>query len=269
MVKTYLRYAEEASWGVIVSGGGGVAVDSSGKLALAPSLEAVAVWNIKTGALVRQLRVEGVHSEVTALELAADGDTLAVGHADGAIRLWQLSDAAAAAERVTLNGHKSAVSAMHFNRGATVLVSGARDTSVIVWDVVAETGVCRLRGHKDAITDVCLLPTHDALASVSKDGMLRLWDLPTQHCVQTLAAPSGELWSVCADEAGERLLTGGANAEVIAWQLGQATLAKSRPPPAAASAAERSCRVAASAAAAVAAAAAAAAARRWRLLGAP
>ena len=37
MVKSYLRYAQQASWGVVVSGGGQVAVDASGKLAVAPA----------------------------------------------------------------------------------------------------------------------------------------------------------------------------------------------------------------------------------------
>ena len=50
---TYLRYSQDAAWGVICSGGGQVAVDTTGKLALAPALEAVAVWNVKTGALVQ------------------------------------------------------------------------------------------------------------------------------------------------------------------------------------------------------------------------
>ena len=227
MVKTYLRYAEEAAWGVVASGGGGVAVDASGKLALSPALEAVAVWNIKTGALVRKLQPTGViAAEVTALELAADSDTLAVGYSNGSILLWRLSDAT---ERVTLNGHKSAVTSLHFNPGVTLLISGARDTNVVVWDVVAEAGICRLRGHKDAVTDVCMLPKHNAIASVSKDGMLRLWDLDTQHCIQTIAAPSGELWSVAADGADERLITGGANAELLVWQLVVKSLSKAHP----------------------------------------
>ena len=69
------------------------------------------------------------------------------------------------------------------------------------------------------MTDVCLLEAHKALASVSKDGSLRLWDLRSQQCVQNSAAPSGELWSVDADAEGTRLITGGANAEVLAWRL--------------------------------------------------
>jgi U3 small nucleolar RNA-associated protein 12 len=57
-------------------------------------------------------------------------------------------------------GTQSAVSCLRFGGGgagggtATLLVSGGRDTDVIVWDVLSETGMCRLRGHKDQVTDV-------------------------------------------------------------------------------------------------------------------
>ena len=224
---TYLRYSQDAAWGVICSGGGQVAVDTTGKLALAPALEAVAVWNVKTGALVQALRAStATPSEVTALELGSDGDTLAVGHADGSIRLWQLAEGN---ERLTLNGHKGAVNALRLNRSATLLVSGGRDTALVLWDVIAERGICRLRGHRDAVTDMCLLEAHHALASVSKDGTLRLWDLHTQHCVQNVTVPSGEAWSVDCDASCERLLTGGAKAELLAWRIETRQLAAEQP----------------------------------------
>ena len=223
MVKAYLRYVQEASWGVIVSGGGQVVVDPTGKLAITPALDTVLVWDIKTQAIVHRLAPPGGRpgesSEVTALALASDGETLAAGHANGTIHLWRLSDGE---ERTVLTGHRSAVTALHFNGASTLLASGSHDTNIVVWDVVGEAGVCRLRGHRDAVTDVCLLPGRKALASVSKDGSLRLWDLDMQHCVQTAIAPSGELWSVAA-EAGW-LFTGGAAGEVLAWRLEQASV---------------------------------------------
>ena len=174
MVKAYLRYVQEASWGVIVSGGGQVVVDPTGKLAITPALDTVLVWDIKTQSIVHRLVPPGGRpgesSEVTAFALASDGDTLAAGHANGTIHLWRLSDGE---ERTVLTGHRSAVTALHFNSASTLLASGSHDTNVVVWDVVGEAGVCRLRGHRDAVTDVCLLPGRKALASVSKDRSLR------------------------------------------------------------------------------------------------
>ena len=49
---------------------------------------------------------------------------------------------------VTFSGHKTAVTCLCFDKEGHRLVSGARDTHVIVWDVVAETGLFRLHGHK-------------------------------------------------------------------------------------------------------------------------
>lgn len=35
-----------------------------------------------------------------------------------------------------------------------MLASGSRDTAVIVWDMITESGLFRLKGHKDNITSV-------------------------------------------------------------------------------------------------------------------
>ena len=44
---------------------------------------------------------------------------------------------------------QSAVTALRFNAAGALLASGAKDTDVIVWDVVGEIGMFRLRGHHD------------------------------------------------------------------------------------------------------------------------
>ncbi len=54
---------------------------------------------------------------------------------------------------------QSGVSCLRFQTGGaggggSLLASGGRDTDVIVWDVVGETGLYRLRGHKDQVTDL-------------------------------------------------------------------------------------------------------------------
>ena len=82
--------------------------------------------------------------------------------------------------QVTLTGHKGAVTAMRYNASGAMLASGAQDTDVILWDVVGEPGLFRLRGQ-------------NVLVSGGKDGYLRAWDLATQHCFQTLTGLQGEV----------------------------------------------------------------------------
>ncbi len=41
------------------------------------------------------------------------------------------------------SGHKSAVTCLQFNSTGTQLVSGSKDTHIVLWDLVAEAGVVR------------------------------------------------------------------------------------------------------------------------------
>jgi U3 small nucleolar RNA-associated protein 12 len=51
-----------------------------------------------------------------------------------------------------------------------VLASGGRDTDVILWDLVTESGMFRLRGHKDAVTALRLLETDDGQPTHVRGG---------------------------------------------------------------------------------------------------
>ena len=46
------------------------------------------------------------------------------------------------------------MTALRFNVSGSLLASGSRDTDLIMWDVVGEAGLYRLRGHKDQVTDL-------------------------------------------------------------------------------------------------------------------
>lgn len=65
------------------------------------------------------------------------------------MRLWDFEKGICEA---TLNGHKSAVSVVKFNGNGSLLASGSKDCDIILWDVVAEVGLFRLRGHRDQVS---------------------------------------------------------------------------------------------------------------------
>eukprot|EP00288_Rhodomonas_lens_P009282 CAMPEP_0177727816 /NCGR_PEP_ID=MMETSP0484_2-20121128/20528_1 /TAXON_ID=354590 /ORGANISM="Rhodomonas lens, Strain RHODO" /LENGTH=237 /DNA_ID=CAMNT_0019240505 /DNA_START=49 /DNA_END=759 /DNA_ORIENTATION=- len=225
MVKAYQRYALAAppggSLGVVTSTtcGDVLWADGTGSTCLSATLDAISLWNLRTGVQVGVLREEGCEAEVSAMAISGNkGTYIAAGHTDGKVRLWGRTTLQM---HVALDGHKSAVTTLTFNSEATMLASGSADTDIIVWDVVAEVGMFRLRGHKGAVTSVAFMSggTKGLLVSGSKDALVKIWELAGQHCVQTLVGHRSEVWSVAVELAHDRLVTGGADGELRLWNI--------------------------------------------------
>ncbi|XP_039024825.1 WD repeat-containing protein 3-like [Hibiscus syriacus] len=96
----------------------------------------------------------------------------------------------------------------------SLLASGSKDNDIILWDVVGETGLFRLRGHRDQITDLVFLDSDKKLVTSSKDKFLRVWDLETQHCMQIVSGHHSEIWSIDVDPDERYLVTGSADLEL-------------------------------------------------------
>ncbi|CAD7941104.1 unnamed protein product [Amoebophrya sp. A120] len=111
-----------------------------------------------------------------------------------------------------------------------LLASGGFDTDIVVWDALAEAGVCRLRGHRDRVTGLSFLSA-DRVVSCAKDRCVKLWDVATQVCLQTIAERA-ELWSLCAIQAdevcpGKQLVAvGGGDHLLRLYQLGETPSSK-------------------------------------------
>ena len=121
------------------------------------------------------------------------------------------------------------------------LASGGSDGVVILWDIVAETGLFRLLGHRGPVTDLSFCSpsvtfskeyaengniVFDGLVSSSLDGLVKVWDLDAQCCTQTLAGHKGAvLCSTMAPIDGKksesrwRCVTGCSDGQARVWSL--------------------------------------------------
>jgi U3 small nucleolar RNA-associated protein 12 len=196
--------------------------------------------------------------EIVCIDTFATAETirLASGWVDGAIRVWTVpakqlvgqsqslahtllhdTDESDQEEPpLVLNGHnQSPIRTLAFDqKDGSRLGSGGSDGSVVLWDVVAETGLFRLLGHRGGITELIFheMEGLDALITASIDGFIKIWDIGGQCCIQTIANHRGEvlgascsrLWtnhSESEDNASSRcrLITGGSDGLVRVWSV--------------------------------------------------
>ncbi|KAJ3111543.1 hypothetical protein HK098_008399, partial [Nowakowskiella sp. JEL0407] len=122
---------------------------------------------------------------------------------------------------IIFSGHKTAVTALSFDNDGLKLASGSKDTDILIWDILSERGLYRLRGHKDMITGLKFLTLHgmNHIISISKDTLMKVWDLSTQHCVETIIAHRTELCALEVTNDHRMIIIGGVDQEIRVWKI--------------------------------------------------
>jgi WD40 repeat protein len=77
----------------------------------------------------------------------------------------------------TLKGHKNTITCLAFVPDGRTLLSGAKDGTVLVWDLAARKVRATLPGHKDMVTAVAVSPDGQTLATGGIDRNVTLWDV--------------------------------------------------------------------------------------------
>lgn len=112
----------------------------------------------------------GLHP-VLALDMTADGRTLAAGRAN----VVQVFDAASGLEVATLGGHQDLVQSLRFSPDGKRLAAGSYRI-VTVWDVPTANELKTLAGHTDEPRALAASADGAVLYSGGKDRTVRVWD---------------------------------------------------------------------------------------------
>lgn len=165
-------------------------------------------------------------TNLTAVALSPDGETLAWAREDNTIQLVRLSDHQFLH---SLAGHTDFVTKLKFTPDGTRLVSASHDTWVRVWDMDGkEVGAFQPTGALDWpswVMGLGISPDGKLLATAPDDGPVKLWDLATFHKVAELGgtgaydtsdvgfSPDGQF--VAADLAAGLFLWKAADGQVL------------------------------------------------------
>ncbi|KAK0420827.1 hypothetical protein QR680_014912 [Steinernema hermaphroditum] len=214
LTKQYLRYKYDATCNIVGSQNGAIQSVSKDVFAVVAA-ENVNFLNVRTGERVGQ--IEGSTKMVTAIKLSADKHTIAVGYDDGEIRLVRRENEDH--EEVVFSGHKTGVNCLQFSNDGLTLASGGKDGTIILWDVVSESGMFRLNGHKASVTQLQFTQDDEYVISSSKDTFVKFWSISTQSCFYTLTDCRSQVYSFALLRNDRLLVIGCAEIELRVFEL--------------------------------------------------
>lgn len=128
----------------------------------------------------------------------------------------QLIDEYHSLRKADLYGHDKLVKVVVLPPNQQTVVSGAKDTNLIVWDAQTYQPLATLTDHPERL--MVLQYFDNFLVSGSYGGEVRVWDLTTNSCVQTFEHDSTVMF--CGMNEDRTLLaTGVAGGEMKIWNV--------------------------------------------------
>jgi WD40 repeat protein len=128
-------------------------------------------WDVDSGKTVAPTIAEGRPSSVAVF--APDGKKLALGSADGKVRLY---DWATGKELWKTYAHPDQVHVLAFSADGKMLASGSSESAIGLWEVASGRSLDPTPGHSQRLNSVHFAADGRSIATAGADGMVRLWD---------------------------------------------------------------------------------------------
>lgn len=168
----------------------------------------------KTWRCVQTLK--GHRSSVCALAMSPDGQLLASGSFDRAIKIWNLETGSL---EETLKIHTNPVLTLAFSPLEHQLASGSIDDVIKIWDFGTGTVYCTpLEHYRSSVTlSLAYHPQGKAIASGGDDRQLQIWFTESDRH-QSIAHPRG-INTVAFSPDGEIIASGSSDNQIYLWNL--------------------------------------------------
>jgi WD40 repeat protein len=193
-------------------------------LGISPTGEAVAaylgrdgvfVWEAASGKVLHRFDVvTRWDNGPGAVCFSPNGKRLAIGDADGRVRLLDLDGPTEALSYAASGGN--AVFALAFSPNGRTLAAGVAftDPRVVVWDLDGDQPAAVLEGHRGYVDSVAFSPDGRRLASAGCDQVIKVWNTTDWKVEATLLGHVDEVWSVTYSPDAHRLVSAGKDGSI-------------------------------------------------------
>jgi eukaryotic-like serine/threonine-protein kinase len=181
----------------------------------------VARWDVKDWKRLPDLQTPKRAVDEGAMEFSPDGQRLAVGDDDGAIRIFHPTTGET---NRTIKAHQQLISALAWSPTASILASGSAYAGgpVRLWDLNTGEPVGELQGHTGWICQLIFSTDGHLLYSASADQTIRIWEVETKELLVTLRGSTDEVYSLALSPDGKTLASGSKDGVVAFWSASPA-----------------------------------------------
>jgi len=154
-----------------------------------------------------------------------DGKTLATGHRDGGIRLWDVSNGLLQLIATKRNVHWGGVFGLDYSPNGKLLASVDYGGIVTLWDTTGDAIEMKVELGKQSEASRCVRfsPDGRTLATADRSGAIKLWTIgqDSSDVIELVSHTSG-VTSLQFESTGKKLLSSGSDGRTIVWDLEKA-----------------------------------------------
>lgn len=143
--------------------------------------------------------LETSHNEVFDVSFSRFGKVIAVAD-HKVIKMYETETAKLIKE--LKYGHTDAVLSVDFSKDSTLLVSGGKDSVVVIWDLKTNA-IARMLKYNGAVTSVCISPDSRYVAYGGEGKKMNVYDLQTRKIINTYTDFSKDITSIAFSPDGQ------------------------------------------------------------------
>ena len=175
----------------------------------------ISIWDTITGEHKHTL--PGHAGRINAIAFSPDGELLASGSDDTAIRVWH---PIAGLALLTLRGHTDSITTLAFGTRGRKLASGSVDATIRLWNIATDESEHTLSVYSDSHYPECLAFSSDQRTLAGGTfRMVEVWDTTTGEKKAKLVGHRSGVNSVAFNPVNGMLASGSNDGTVLLWDI--------------------------------------------------
>lgn len=181
----------------------------------------IKIWNVKSGALLETLRVS--LTGINGMAISNDGRTL-ISVENNSIKIWDISKNKSTFDKmehldISKIDSLDSVSCIKILENKKMIISGASDNKIKIWDFKSQKLTKTLEGHIGRVSSINIFNNGKSIISSSWDKTIKVWDMKNGKVLKNLRGHTGLINCSVISQNEKFIISGGDDGIINVWDI--------------------------------------------------